>query len=85
MNTPTPPPKAESALPIAGPSTEALMDAALAETFPASDPVSSTAAERREADTASRRRRKRHKLEVVDASPVPPPAGPLFPTSDNPP
>jgi hypothetical protein len=85
MNTPKPPPKAESAPPIAGTSTEALMDAALAETFPASDPVSSTAVERREAEVASRRRRKSRKLEVVDASPAPPPAGPLFPTSDDPP
>jgi hypothetical protein len=85
MNTPKTPPKAESAPPIAGTSTEALMDAALAETFPASDPVSSTAGERREAEVASRRRRKSRKLEVVDASPAPPPAGPLFPTSDDPP
>jgi hypothetical protein len=85
MSTPKPPPKAESAPSIKGPSAEALMDAALAETFPASDPVSSTAVERAEAENANRRRRKSGKLEVVDASPVPPPDGPLFPTSDNPP
>ena len=71
--------------PVEEPTADALLDESLQETFPASDPVSSTAAERAESTEAARRRRESGKLDVIDASPAPPPDGPLFPTSDKPP
>jgi len=82
---PAPPLKHEAVPPLEQPTAEELLDESLQETFPASDPVSSTAAERAEADEATRKRRRGGKLEVVDASPPAPPEGPLFPTSKQPP
>ncbi len=83
MKTPHPPPKTEAAPEVHEASDDALLDESLHETFPASDPISPSQAER--ADAAAAEPPRGAKPQVVDASPPAPPADePLFPTSDNP-
>lgn len=83
MKPPTPPPLTEAAPQVAAPTVDTLLDESLHETFPASDPISPSAADLDEA--AEHDGPRGAKPVVVDASPPAPPADkPLFPTADNP-